>query len=69
MSARRHHVDSHVDCKKVQTCERATLARLGRGAGMRAVTEKPEGMLALLERGDGRLQVEDAGASKAGNDA
>lgn len=36
-------MDSHVDSKKVQAHERATLARLGRGAGMRAVTESFEG--------------------------
>ena len=39
MGARRYHMDSQVDWKKVKTRECATLARLGRGAGMRAVTE------------------------------
>jgi hypothetical protein len=48
----------------MQTCERATLARRSRGAGMRAVTERLEAMLAFLERGDGYLQVETRGLLK-----
>jgi hypothetical protein len=55
--------------KGMQTCERATLARRSRGAGMRAVTERPEAMLAFLERGDSHLQVENARTSKVGADA